>query len=142
MWRRLCEAIGRPDLLRAPEFSGAEKRAENRGRLNAALNDVLSGNTSAYWVEKLNAAGVPCGPIYSVDQVFADPQVRHLEAAAELEHPRLGRYKVVNQAAKLSRTPAKLVAATPEVGQHTEEILAELGYSAAEIRGLRERRVV
>ena len=142
MWRRLCEAIGRPELLRAPEFSGAEKRAENRGRLNAALNDVLSANTSAYWVEKLNAAGVPCGPIYSVDQVFADPQVRHLEASAEVEHPRLGRYKVVNQAAKLSRTPAKLVAATPEVGEHTDEILGELGYSAAEIRALRERRVV
>jgi crotonobetainyl-CoA:carnitine CoA-transferase CaiB-like acyl-CoA transferase len=142
MWQRLCEAIGRPDLVRAPDFNSAEKRAENRARLNGVLNEALKKDTSAHWVEKLNAAGVPCGPIYTIDQVFADPQVQHLEAAAEVEHPKLGRYKVVNQAVKLSRTPAQIVTATPEVGEHTDEILAELGYSAAEIRGMRERKVV
>jgi crotonobetainyl-CoA:carnitine CoA-transferase CaiB-like acyl-CoA transferase len=142
MWRRLCQAIGRRDLVEAPEFDTAEKRAENRARLNAVLNEALAKGTSGEWVDKLNAAGVPCGPIYNVDQVFADPQVRHLEAAAEVVHPRLGRFRVVNQAVKLSRTPAKLVAATPEVGEHTDEILAELGYSPGEIRDLRERRVV
>jgi crotonobetainyl-CoA:carnitine CoA-transferase CaiB-like acyl-CoA transferase len=85
---------------------------------------------------------VPCGPIYTVDQVFADPQVQHLQAAAEVDHPQLGRFKVVNQAVRLSRTPAKLAAATPEVGQHTDEILTELGYSPSDICGMRERRVV
>src|SRR5688572_14043609 len=94
MWARLCEAIGRKDLLEAPEFKGLEKRAQNRAQLNGILNEALSKRKSAQWVEKLNAAGVPCGPIYGVDQVFADPQVRHLEAAAEVEHPKLGRVKV------------------------------------------------
>jgi crotonobetainyl-CoA:carnitine CoA-transferase CaiB-like acyl-CoA transferase len=142
MWQRLCEAIGRPELLEAPEFKGAENRAENRAALNRALNEALKTRPSEYWVEKLNAAGVPSGPIYTVDQVFADPQVQHLEAAAEVQHPKLGRFKVVNQAVKLSRTGATMAAATPEVGEHTDEILKELGYSAADIRGLRERRVV
>jgi formyl-CoA transferase len=106
------------------------------------LNEALSKGKSAQWVEKLNAAGVPCGPIYSVDQVFADPQVQHLHAAAEVEHPKLGRFKVVNQAVKLSRTPSSMAAATPEIGQHTDEILREIGYSDGDIRGLRERRVI
>jgi formyl-CoA transferase len=93
-------------------------------------------------VDKLNAAGVPCGPIYTMDQVFADPQVQHLQAAAEVDHPQLGRFKVVNQAVKLSRTAASIATATPEVGEHTDEILSELGYSAADIRAMRERRIV
>jgi crotonobetainyl-CoA:carnitine CoA-transferase CaiB-like acyl-CoA transferase len=142
MWQRLCEAIGRKDLLEAPEFKGAQKRADNRGRLNTILNESLSKRKSAEWVEKLNSAGVPCGPIYSVDQAFADPQVQHLEAAAEVDHPSLGRFKVVNQAVKLSRTAATMASATPEIGQHTDEILKELEYSESEIRGMRERGVV
>jgi len=142
MWRRLCEALGRKDLLEDARFGSNEERAKNRAALNQVLNDALKSRTSAQWVEALNAAGVPCGPIYTVDQVFADPQVQHLEAAAEVAHPRLGRFKVVNQAVTLSRTPARMASATPELGQHTDEILKELGYADSEIRGLRERRVV
>jgi formyl-CoA transferase len=142
MWARLCEAIGRKDLLETPEFKGGENRAKNRTALNAALNKALKAKTSAQWVDILNTAGVPCGPIYAVDQVFADPQVQHLEAAAEVDHPRLGRFRIVNQAVKLSRTAARIVAPTPEVGQHTEEILRELAYSDADIRRMRERGVV
>ena len=142
MWARLCEAIGRKDLLDAPEFKGLENRAKNRGKLNQVLNEALAQRSSAEWVEKLNAAGVPCGPIYSVDQVFADPQVQHLEAAAEVQHPKLGRFKIVNQGVRLSRSASSIATATPEVGQHTDEILQELGYSQADIRGLRERKVV
>jgi crotonobetainyl-CoA:carnitine CoA-transferase CaiB-like acyl-CoA transferase len=142
MWARLCEAIGRKDLLEAPEYKGAEKRAENRAALNAELNDALQKGSSHDWVEKLNRAGVPCGPIYNVDQVFADPQVQHLQAAAEVEHPQLGSLRVVNQPVTLSRTAASMAAATPEVGQHTDEVLRELGYSQSDIQGMRERRVV
>src|ERR687895_683116 len=80
MWRRLCETIGREDLLEAPEFKGPEKRAENRKKLNAAIDQALQKKTSAEWIEILNTASVPCGPIYSVDQVFSDPQVEHLGA--------------------------------------------------------------
>jgi formyl-CoA transferase len=142
MWQRLCETLGRKDLLEAAQFKGAENRAENRTALNAALNDSFKQKTSAQWIELLNRAGVPCGPIYRVDQVFADPQVQHLEAAAEVEHPALGCFRVLNQAVKLSRTPAKLVAAAPEVGQHTDEILKELQYSESDIRALRQRGVI
>jgi formyl-CoA transferase len=142
MWLRLCHAIGRTDLLEAPEFKGGENRAKNRAALNAALNQALKAKTSAQWVEVLNAAGVPCGPIYTADQVFADPQVKHLQAAAEVDHPRLGRFRVVNQAVKLSRTAAKVVAPTPEIGQHTDEILRELQYSEAQIRQMREKGIV
>jgi formyl-CoA transferase len=142
MWARLCEAIGRKDLLEAPEFKGLENRAKNRVQLNAVLNEALLKRKSTEWVEKLNAAGVPCGPIYAMDQVFADPQVQHLQAAAEVDHAKLGRFKVVNQAVKLSRTPAGMAAATPEIGQHTDEVLREIGYSESDIRGLRERRVI
>ena len=142
MWERLCKALGHEEWLANPKYKSDPDRCRNRDALAKDLNSVLPSKTSQEWIDVLNAAAVPCGPIYSVDQVFADPQVRHLEAAAELEHPRLGRYKVVNQAAKLSRTPAKLVAATPEVGQHTDEILAELGYDAGAIADLRARKAV
>ena len=111
-------------------------------QLNAALNEALAKRKSAEWVEKLNAAGVPCGPIYTVDQTFADPQVQHLEAAAEVEHPKLGRFKIVNQAVKLSRTPASVKTATPDVGQHTDEILGEMGYAAKDIARLREGKII
>jgi crotonobetainyl-CoA:carnitine CoA-transferase CaiB-like acyl-CoA transferase len=142
MWRRLCEALGRKDLLEDARFRTNDERAVNRAALNGALNEALKGRTTAQWVEVLNAAGVPCGPIYSVDQVFADPQVRHLEAAAEVSHPRLGRFRVLNQAVKLSRTPGRVASATPELGQHTDEILKELDYAESEIRQLRERGAV
>jgi formyl-CoA transferase len=142
MWARLCEAVGRKDLLEAPEFKGLENRAKNRAQLNTVLNEALSKRKSAEWVEKLNAAGVPCGPIYSVDQVFADPQVQHLQAAAEVEHAKLGRFKVVNQAVKLSRTGASMATASPEIGQHTDEILRELEYTDAQVKAMRERGVI
>jgi crotonobetainyl-CoA:carnitine CoA-transferase CaiB-like acyl-CoA transferase len=142
MWQRLCRTIGREDLIAEEAFRDNERRAANRAALNASLNREFSKASTAHWVEVLNRAGVPCGPIYRMDQVFADPQVRHLQAAADVEHPKLGRFQVVNQAIKLSRTPATVAAATPELGEHTDEILAEAGYSASDIRGMRERKVV
>ncbi len=142
MWQRLCKAIGREDLAATDEFRDNQRRANNRAALNEILNREFASAPTAKWVEVLNEAGVPCGPIYKVDEVFDDPQVKHLEAAAEVDHPLLGRFRVVNQAVKLSRTPARVASPTPEVGQHTDEILKELKYSAAEIRGLRERGVV
>ncbi|HSD42120.1 MAG TPA: CoA transferase [Burkholderiales bacterium] len=142
MWTRLCRALGRTDLLERADFQGQANRARNRAALNAALNEAFGSRTSAAWIAILNEAGVPCGPIYSVDKVFDDPQVRHLEAAAPVEHPTLGTIRLVNQAAKLSRTPASLATATPELGEHTEEVLHELGYGAAAIVRLREARVI
>ena len=142
MWKRLCPAVGRPDLLTRAEFEGGANRAKNRKALNAELNAALLSKKSEEWISVLNAAGVPCGPIYSMDQVFADPQVQHLQAAATVKHPVLGDIRVVNQAVGLSRTPATMVSATPEIGQHTDEVLAEVGYSANEIAALRQSKAI
>jgi crotonobetainyl-CoA:carnitine CoA-transferase CaiB-like acyl-CoA transferase len=142
MWQRLCRAIGRDDLLQRTEFASQQGRADHRQALNAELNQTLAARTGAEWIEVLNRGGVPCGPIYDVAQMFADPQVRHLGVAAEVAHPRLGPIRLLAQAAGLARTPAAVVAPTPEVGEHTDEVLAELGYAAREIAALRERRVV
>jgi formyl-CoA transferase len=141
-WRALAKAIGREDLLADERFKGGENRAKNRKALNAAINESLSRKSSRDWIEALNAAGVPCGPINSVDKVFADPQVQHLGVAAEVTHKKLGRYKVLAQPARLSRTPAAVAAPTPEPGEHTDEILREIGYTDPEISQLRELKVV
>ena len=142
MWTRLCKAIGRDDLLEREDFKGQANRAKNRDALNAEMNATLAKRNSAEWIEALNAAGVPCGPIYRMDQVFADPQVQHLGNAAPVTHPVLGELKLVNQAVRLSRTPASLATATPELGMHTDEVLAEIGFSLEEVAGLRQRGVV
>ena len=142
MWQRLCVAIGREDLLSRTEFATQRGRADNRVALNAELSQALATRSGAEWIETLNRAGVPCGPIYTVDQMFADPQVRHLGVAAEVAHPILGPIKLLGQAAGLARTPAAVVAPTPEVGQHTDELLAELGYAAEAIARLRQQHVV
>ena len=142
MWASLCKVIGREDMLESPDFKGGKKRAENRRKLNAAIEEALQKKTSAEWIEIMNKAGIPCGPIYNVGEMFADPQVKHLGIATPVEHPKLGRYEVLANAAVLSRTPAKVVAATPEVGQHTDEVLQELGYGAGDIKKLREGGVV
>jgi formyl-CoA transferase len=142
MWSGLCKAIGREDMLESPDFKGGKKRAENRKKLNAAIEAALQQKTSAEWIEILNKAGIPCGPIYKVDEVFADPQVKHLGIATPVEHRKLGRKNILANAATLSRTPAKVVAPTPEIGEHTEEILQELNYDAAQIAKLRDGGVV
>ncbi len=142
IWQRLCEAIGRTDLSTHPDYRDAKGRATNRQGLNAEIDRTLLAKTSAEWVEILNRAGVPCGPINTMDKVFADPQVQHLEAAIEVEHPTLGTLRLLNQAVKLSRTPAKLVAASPALGEHSEEILREAGYDAAAIERFRSERII
>jgi formyl-CoA transferase len=142
MWQRLCDAIGRPELVKDERFAKAELRAANRAALADELNAALSKRRSAEWVELLNAAGVPCGPIYAMDEVFADPQVKHLGATASVEHPTLGTLNILNQPIRLSRTPAAVVTPTPERGDHTDEVLGELGLDAAQIARLRADKVV
>ena len=142
IWKRLCDAIGRPDLMSDPRFASAQGRSSNRTALADEINAVLATRPSLEWVESLNAAGVPCGPIHAMDEVFADAQVRHLNAAVAVEHPTLGTLTILNQAIKLSRTPGAVVTATPERGEHSDEILREIGLSATEVAELRESGVI
>jgi crotonobetainyl-CoA:carnitine CoA-transferase CaiB-like acyl-CoA transferase len=142
MWKRLCGAIGREDLLDRAEFKDQPARAKNRKALNEEINKALASKKSAEWIDALNKAGVPCGPIYTMDQVFADPQVQHLGVPVEVNSRSLGKFQVVNNAVRLSRTPATMAAAAPEIGEHTDEVLGELGYGAKEVAALRAAKAI
>jgi len=142
IWERLAHGLGHPEWIPRAEYADNAARSTNRAKLNAAIAEVTATRTSAEWVEILNEAGVPTGPIYNMDEVFADAQVQHIRAAVPVPHPTLGEVRVVNQAVTLSRTPAAMARATPEHGEHTEEILRELGLDAATIDGLRARGVI
>ena len=142
IWGRLARAVGKPEWLERPEFKTDPLRCKNRDALRQVIDSVLPAKTSAEWIEILNKADVPCGPINTIDQVFEDPQVKHLGIAGHIQHPVLGDIRVQNQPVKLSRTPASLPVPTPELGEHTDEILGDLGLSAAEIASLREAKVI
>ncbi|MBS0644864.1 MAG: CoA transferase [Acetobacteraceae bacterium] len=142
IYRRLCKALDADHLAANPAFATGRARSENRDALNEAIEAIIRGKTSAEWIEALNKAGVPSGPIYNMDQVFADPQVKHLGMTRVVQHPVIGDVEVVGQPIELSRTPWSIRSATPEPGEHTEAILAELGYSVAEVGKLRSGGVV
>ena len=141
-WQRLCNALERPDLLLDARFHSEVLRSHNRVALNAEINRSTANHQSALLIAKLNAAGVPCGPIYRMDEMFADPQVQHLHCATSVAHARLGNIKLVNQPVALSRTPSQMRSATPDLGQHSAVILNELGYTDAEVAQLREQGIV
>ena len=142
IYRRFCRAIGADHLADDPSFAAGRARSANRDALNEAIGAIIRRKTSAEWIEALNAAGVPSGPIYTMDQVFADAQVKHLGMTRTVPHPVLGDVEVIGQPMELSRTPWSIRNATPEPGEHTDAVLAELGYGAGEIAALRAAKVV
>jgi crotonobetainyl-CoA:carnitine CoA-transferase CaiB-like acyl-CoA transferase len=142
IFKRFAEAIGAEHMLGNPDFATDQLRSKNRKAVNQAVADITKHKTSAEWIDILNEAGVPCGPIYKMDEVFADPQVQHLGMAAPVHHPKLGPMQVVNQAVALSRTPNRIASATPEKGEHTDDVLHSLGYESARIADLRRRKIV
>ena len=137
MYRRLCEALDVKPLIDDPRFKTPQDRSKNRVACNEELEKATVTRSSAEWVEVLNKAGVPCGPILNVKDVFEDAQVQHLNLAVKIRHPRLGEQEVQNVPVTLSRTPGKVVSASPDLGEHTDQVLAELGYSKEDIATLR-----
>ncbi len=142
IYTRLCEAIGAPELAQHADYANAELRSKNRVALSQAIAERTRRYTSESLIELLNQAGVPSGPIYKMDEVFADPQVRHLQMAVPVATRSGAELNLVGPAFKLSRTPAQMKRAIGPAGEHSEEILRELGYSAAEISELKTAKVI
>ncbi|MES2751936.1 MAG: CoA transferase [Pseudomonadota bacterium] len=139
IWERFAEAIDAPDLLTNPDYATIASRSTNRDALNAEIGTYMARRTTTEWVTILNTAGVPCGPIYAIDEVFADEQVKHLGIAQQL--PEAGKH-LVGQPVTLSRTPSRIAARPPLVGEQTRDVLAEFGFSEQEITLLQESKVV
>ncbi|HJM90190.1 MAG TPA: CaiB/BaiF CoA-transferase family protein [Dehalococcoidia bacterium] len=144
MFGRLCGVLGTPEIAENPDYAGAGQRSKNRDALHEAIEAVTVTRTSSDWIDDLNEAGVPCGPINNIEETFADEQVQHLGIALPMESPALGATHVVGQAVNLTRTPSPdhVTQPTPEIGQHTDEILAGLGYDADGIAALREQGAI
>lgn len=142
MWERLCRALDAEPLLHKPEYRTAAARSDNRDALTADMESHLKSRSSADWVDRLNQAGVPCGPIYSIAEVFADPQVRHLGMAQSVSGNGKGKLRLVGQPVSLSRTPSRLAVRPPEAGEHTDAVLKEFGFSAREIAALHKAGAV
>ena len=142
MWERLCNAIGAPELIAHADYKTGALRLKNRDAINAAIEAKTVGKSSAEWIDIFNEAGVPCGPIYAIDQVFADEQVEHLGIAQSAKKPDGSEMTFVGQPISLSRTPSKIVATPPEAGQHTDEVLKEFGFADKEIAALHAAKAV
>ena len=142
IWQRFCAAIDADDFLANPDYASNAGRLKHRDALNAEIERRFAAHDTKTWIERLTAAGVPCGEINSIDQVFADPQVKHLGIAEAVDSPKLGRIELVRQPMTLSRTPSALETPPPERGEHCDEVLGEFGYTAEEITDLRRRNVI
>jgi crotonobetainyl-CoA:carnitine CoA-transferase CaiB-like acyl-CoA transferase len=142
MFTRLCDVIDRPDWLEKPEWKTQRDRSKARREINAELSEITKTKPSAYWIELLESVGIPCGPIYTIDQVFADPQVQHLRMARPMESPVLGTKDVVASAINISGFSKDIRLATPEASSSTDEVLRSIGYSAAEIVDMREKGAI
>ena len=142
-WPKFCNALGAPAMADDPDFATQEQRKAHRPRLIDAINAITSQHDSAHWIGIFNAEGVPCGPIYTVDQTFADPQVRHLGIAQTVHSEAMGRdLTIVGQPLHMSRSETRILNPAPECGAHTVEILSGLGYDTARIDALEQRGII
>jgi len=142
IWDRFCTALGAPEMAKHPDYATAKLRSQNRKKLNAEIDTYTAKKSSAEWIETFNKAGVPSGPIYSIDQVFADPQVKHLRMSQSTPKKDGAPLNLVAQPMTLSRTPSRMAVRPPDIGEHTDEVLKEFGFSADEISTLRKAKAV
>jgi crotonobetainyl-CoA:carnitine CoA-transferase CaiB-like acyl-CoA transferase len=144
MYERFCDVIGRPEWKTRPEWRTQKGRSRDRAAINAAIGEITRTQTADYWITVFDEAGIPCGPIYTIDQVFADPQVQHLGMATPMHRSEAagGETRVVASPLNYSDLTRDIRQPTPEAGNHTDEVLASVGYSEAEIASLREKGVV
>jgi formyl-CoA transferase len=138
IWQRICKVLSANELSDHPNFSDSEARSQNREQLNAKLSEYFLQKSSNEWIEELNEAGVPCGPIYQINEMWVDPQVRHLEMSRPVKHSLLGTIKVVRNATNLAKDANVTYRPAPERGEHTTDVLREFGFSNEEINALRE----
>ena len=144
MWVNFCQALDAKALLEQPEYQRAGDRVKHRDQLNIDVNQVTRGFTTADLVARLNAVGVPCGPIYTIGEAFEDPQAQHLQMTRSAPHPELGDISLVRTPINLSACPApkSFHHAGPAAGEHSTEILLELGFSAGEIKALMAAKAI
>jgi crotonobetainyl-CoA:carnitine CoA-transferase CaiB-like acyl-CoA transferase len=141
-WTRMCELLGKTEWLSDPDYQGEPLRVKNRARLNADLAEIFRHQPVAHWIDGLNAAGVPAGPVYTVPQMMQDPQVQHLNVTAPMTTSFGKEMLYITPPVTLERTPGKVVAPAPNWGEHTDEVLAEAGYSSEDIARFHEQGVV
>ncbi len=141
-FRALCTVLDRLDLRDEPRYQTNPGRLQDRSHINAELNRAFAQHTTQHWVDCLNAAGVPCGPIYNMQEVFEDPQVQHLNAAVTVHNAKRGDIRVVAQPITLTRTPASVRSSQPQLGEHNHEVLTGLGFSASQIAAWQEKKVI
>jgi crotonobetainyl-CoA:carnitine CoA-transferase CaiB-like acyl-CoA transferase len=142
IWARFCDAADATELMQRPEYETAAARSKHRDALNADMEKYTVKRTSAEWIELLNKAGVPCGPIYTLDQVYSDPQLVHLGIAQPVKTKNKSTLRMARQPVSLSRTPSRFAAPPPELGEHTEAVLKEFGFNAKEIAALRRANAI
>jgi crotonobetainyl-CoA:carnitine CoA-transferase CaiB-like acyl-CoA transferase len=132
-WENICRALGREDLI-PHQYAEGEKREE----IFSYFRDVFRTKTRDEWFDLLKEKNIPIGKVYSIDEVFTDPQILHRHMVEEIEHPTLGKVKQVGVAMKFSDTPGGIRSLSPLLGEHTEEILQDLGYTKEQIEQLRK----
>lgn len=142
IWVRFAETLGKPEWLEDPKFIDSPSRSKNRDLLNQEIEKMTLQKTSREWVELFEKKEVPCGPIYQINEVFEDPQVQHLGIAQQAESLTFGKTRLVGQPLNLTRTPSRITRHPPGRGEHTSEILSELGLNKSEIQDLQSRNVI
>ena len=142
LWKKFCAVTDLSDIADDPKFATNPKRVENRDEVVEIVSKKINTKTMQEWLDILNDAGVPCGPIYTVDQIFKDPQVLAREMLVEVDHPKCGKIQVTGSPIKLSETPAEITTHPPMLGEHNSSILQEFGFSEEDITKLKEDKVI